>query len=334
MRLISISKIKTGDIITVPIHSSNGNRILSAGVTLNDFYIDRLKQIGIETTCIEDSRYEDIIFKEPISAETRSRAIQLYKATVDAISKGKEINAEALKENAKAIVDDVRTSGVPVAIIDSIYPSDDVLALHAVNTAIISTAVGIANSYNFNQLCDVSLAGFIHDIGRQSNKDDDNIAHAQQGFEILRKDSSLSISSLAVILQHHENFDGSGLPRALKGTNISEYSRVVSVADYFDTLISGQNGVPMQLEKAFEEIQANDRKFDPEIIKAFKHAVQVYYTGAMVELSDGRNGIVVKQNKGKPLRPIVKMFSETEPSNFEEVNLLEDISLRVNKMIL
>jgi len=39
-----------------------------------------------------------------------------------------------------------------------------------------------------------------------------------------------------IVLYHHENYDGSGYPKGLKGDKIPIYSRVVRIADVYDAL--------------------------------------------------------------------------------------------------
>jgi HD-GYP domain-containing protein (c-di-GMP phosphodiesterase class II) len=44
------------------------------------------------------------------------------------------------------------------------------------------------------------------------------------------------LHSSIVCYEHHENFDGGGYPRKLKGAAISEFSRVIRVAAYDNTI--------------------------------------------------------------------------------------------------
>lgn len=329
MRLISINNLSTENKIANSINSSNGRCILSSATPLNDYLISRLNELGIKQIWIDEEQFKDIVYKEPISAETRAKAISAYKITVEKISKNQDINVGALKDIAKLIVDDIKASGVPVGILNGIYERDNYLAVHAINTAVISTAIGMNTSYNFGQLCDLCLAGFIHDICRKDESDDNDSVHTEVGFNIFRKYDMLSINSVAVIFQHHEKYNGNGYPRGLKGSNISEFSQIVSIADYFDTYISKDNS--LRYEPVYEEVLKDDnQKFSSEIVKAFKMSVQVYLCGTVVKLSDGREGIVVRQNKGKPHKPVIRLLSDTN----EEIDLLENLNIKITEVVL
>ncbi|QVL48280.1 MAG: two-component system response regulator [Thiocapsa sp.] len=70
---------------------------------------------------------------------------------------------------------------------------------------------------------------------------------------------------------HHEKWDGSGYPDALKGEEIPVSARLMAVADVFDALISSRVYKPaMSYEKAREIIsEGRGSHFDPDIVAAF-----------------------------------------------------------------
>ncbi|MFB1490770.1 MULTISPECIES: two-component system response regulator [unclassified Thiocapsa] len=70
---------------------------------------------------------------------------------------------------------------------------------------------------------------------------------------------------------HHEKWDGSGYPDALKGEEIPVSARLMAVADVFDALISSRVYKPaMSYEKAREIIsEGSGSHFDPDIVAAF-----------------------------------------------------------------
>jgi PAS domain S-box-containing protein len=63
--------------------------------------------------------------------------------------------------------------------------------------------------------------------------------HARIGFEMLDGSGSKVLALGAKIaLTHHENWDGSGYPRGLRGEEIPIEGRIAAVADVFDALLS------------------------------------------------------------------------------------------------
>jgi putative two-component system response regulator len=100
-------------------------------------------------------------------------------------------------------------------------------------------------------------------------------AHARLGFELI-KDSQSEIlqAGAAVALGHHEKFDGSGYPSGLKGEDIPIFSRIVAVADVFDSLTSKRpykSAWPLD-EAAQYLLDGAGTHFDPRCVDAFFQA--------------------------------------------------------------
>jgi putative nucleotidyltransferase with HDIG domain len=96
---------------------------------------------------------------------------------------------------------------------------------------------------------ELSVAALLHDIGyvgvpmdKFSRMNIINLEDIQKiryhpviGAEILRK-SSLFSRYADIILYHHENWNGTGYPFGLSGSQIPFYSRIIQIADTFDSL--------------------------------------------------------------------------------------------------
>ena len=99
--------------------------------------------------------------------------------------------------------------------------------------------------------------------------------HVQKGADILSH--MTDFRQVAEIVRcHHENFDGSGYPRGLKGDKIPIQSRIVSVVDAFHAIVSNRcyrQGRPVEV--AFAELRrCAGTQFDPVVVEALIRAIQ------------------------------------------------------------
>ena len=111
----------------------------------------------------------------------------------------------------------------------------------------LSYRIGLSG-YERDQL---SLLCLFHDIGKvgipreilnkagKLNDSEREImrSHAEKGYRIARATPELNVIASA-IRHHHENWDGSGYPDGLRGEAIPLLSRVISVVDAYDAMIS------------------------------------------------------------------------------------------------
>lgn len=96
--------------------------------------------------------------------------------------------------------------------------------------------------------------------------------HAKLGFDMLsHSDKELLQKAAIVAYQHHEKWDGSGYPNALKGEEIHIYGRISAIADVFDALGSDRAyKKAWDDEKIFELFREQSGKhFDPTLIEIF-----------------------------------------------------------------
>ncbi len=97
--------------------------------------------------------------------------------------------------------------------------------------------------------------------------------HARMGARILEPIAPYT-DIMLIVLQHHENYDGTGYPDGLAGEEISLYSRIFAVADSFEALTSDRPyRKAISFHQAIELIaHLSGKKFDPKVIEAFLRA--------------------------------------------------------------
>jgi HD-GYP domain-containing protein (c-di-GMP phosphodiesterase class II) len=74
-----------------------------------------------------------------------------------------------------------------------------------------------------------------------------------------------------VVRHHHENFDGSGYPDGLAGTDIPLFSRIISLADNYDAMAVSRPYHKARTHQEVMNILHDDAgiKHDPELLQAF-----------------------------------------------------------------
>ena len=122
---------------------------------------------------------------------------------------------------------------------------------HSQRVSSHSVALAEALEMNHAEIEEIRLAGLLHDIGKVGiaetilNKNgplnpdewDQMKKHVNYGASILEKVKGLDRIK-AMVLHHHEFFDGSGYPDALAGEKIPLGARIIAIADAYDTITS------------------------------------------------------------------------------------------------
>jgi HD-GYP domain-containing protein (c-di-GMP phosphodiesterase class II) len=156
------------------------------------------------------------------------------------------------------------------------------------STRLAEWAVRVARAMGMDEeiVDDVEVAAILHDIGKVGIDDailrkpgkltDDERAmmrrHPEFGWSILRVFPDFEQAALFV-LHHHENFDGTGYPGGLAANEIPQGSRIVSLIDAYDAMVSSR---PYRKGLPFEEanrriLEASGTQFDPDVVFQFIH---------------------------------------------------------------
>ena len=102
--------------------------------------------------------------------------------------------------------------------------------------------------------------------------------HPELGAEIIgeHEDPLLKLAR-QLALTHHENYDGTGYPKGLKGEAIPWGGRVMAIVDTFEAMTTTQfyrDALPV-VRAAGEIERAAGVRFDPKLVEAFKKALPV-----------------------------------------------------------
>jgi HD-GYP domain-containing protein (c-di-GMP phosphodiesterase class II) len=168
---------------------------------------------------------------------------------------------------------------------------NQLLDLKDINTGVHSTrlaewALRLAREMNIpeSRFYQVEVAALLHDIGKVGVPDailkksgpltvEERAIinrHPEYSWSIIRLFPGLEEASLYA-LHHHENVDGTGYPAGLKGHDIPLVSRIISVIDAYDAMVSNRcyrKGLPHR-EAVSRLVQSSGTQFDPAVVRAF-----------------------------------------------------------------
>ncbi len=167
-----------------------------------------------------------------------------------------------------------------VVAIDANFPQG---AGHSRRVADIAAAIAGRMKLSALEVEAIELGALLHDVGMIGLDDIDdpggalNLSslerlrqHVIIGADVAREFPRGDVGEM--VLYHHENYDGSGYPRGLKGSQIPLGARIVAVAEAFDSMVSG--GFPytekIPPSRAIQMVQEQGgRVLDPRVVDAF-----------------------------------------------------------------
>jgi diguanylate cyclase (GGDEF)-like protein len=172
-------------------------------------------------------------------------------------------------------------------------------------------ALGIANEMGLNEgdIGVINNAANLHDLGKIGiderilmkpsvlNEHETEVIreHPRMAADILQPLKFLA-KEIALIIHHHEWYNGAGYPHGLKGENIPLGARIIAVADAFSAMTTERPyRKALSSEAAIQELmKCAGRQFDPAVVKAFIDAIR----NGKVLLRDKSQNVVEMKSAG------------------------------------
>ncbi len=337
MRLVAIDNAKPQVYLARTIYDPDGKIVLFKGTLLNEGYIIRLKELGVSSIYVDDGM-EAVKIDETLTEGTR---LDVIRHTRDALAKyrgGGTITSVKIRKKVGALVDHIMLNKELMVHLIDIWSLKDHTFSHSVKVCIISLLIGLTRGYNDDQLNELGTGALLHDVGKTSVVDcivnnkkvlvSDDYAqiqkHAQNGYEILSK-SNLYESTALIAWEHHERFDGRGYPRGIAGDAMSEFAKIVAIADVYDALSTDRpyrnRLFPHEVAGVLNKVKGQE--FDPKVVTDFFASVEPFPLGSTVVLNDGTKGIVVSIDKSLPCRPRVQVIQDKEGNSTNVIQIID-----------
>ena len=347
MRLVPLSEVPNGVTIGRDVLSGADRApLLRAGVELNPDYRYGLLRAGVHAVYIDDPTSEGIAPPSPIISEaTQEVAAEAVAATYAeaqaALANHRPIHPDVAQELTPVLeqmLDEVSHHGNAAVALRDMCAADAYTFQHSIDVTALGMMLGARvfadEGWGAAQgsrrptevderLLVLGMGLLLHDIGKLAipgtiinkngplTRDERELieSHPQAGFDLLA-DKNWSPLVKAVVLRHHERWDGSGYPGGLRGTEIHEMARIAAVADVFDAVTSERSYAPARpSHEGITILRAGaKRQFDPRIVDIFCHLVAPFPSGVEVTLSDGRRALVVDIPPDTLDRPRVRVL--------------------------
>ena len=311
MKYVQVKNLKSGMMITKSIYDENGIKLLGCNKVLTDALISKIENLGYAGVFIYDeySKYEEL--EEIIKEEDRIKMVNSLR----------NFNIDQVIFYANKLVDELLDKQEIQIEFNDLRNYHNSTYEHSVNVAMLAVSCGIGLGLNNSQLSELAVSAMLHDIGKECipidildkpGRLDDNEreminSHPQFGYDMLKDNVYIASTIRVSVLEHHENYDGTGYPRGLTGNEIFLYARIIHVADVYDALCAKRAyKEDYDPAEAIEYLMSNCGKmFDYDVVRTFLRYIVVYPVGTTVTLSTGEKAHVVKNRSNFVLRPVV-----------------------------
>ena len=251
------------------IHDKNGILLLGKGQKITDAIMAKLKMLG---------SYKQ---EEPINFDDKHSVV--LSPIAQAFGEKMNIRNDRILTYPNNVLSTIifESKKKPWWIyVNALSNYVDWLYTHSIDVAIISLMIAVELGYNEEELWNIGLGAFLHDVGKllipksiiqkPGSLDDMEMDYIRQHCELgvsSLKSFCLPKECTDIVLQHHERLDGSGYPNGLKGDEICRNAKIAMIADVVDAITSGRPYKPPQkMDTAINILKSDEGKYSKELV--------------------------------------------------------------------
>lgn len=290
---VRIENLEPGQYLAQSIYSPDGKVLLRQRTEMSPTLISRLRELRLPSAYITRS-INECNDHELVSELTRSDLLQSLSKLDSEIRSGREFDFSFCRKPLFTLVDEVISHRKNLLGLTDIRLFNDYIYGHSVHVCIIAVKTALEMGYEESELTDLAVGALFHDIGMTQipydvlrrvghlSKDELKIiqAHPKTGFEMLGKNQDISTAAAYVAFQHHEQYNGGGYPLGLRGKEIHQFARIITVADVYDAMTTEKPYRPARTSAdalAYLKTQQGIA-YDPEVVEVFEQIVNLKFS--------------------------------------------------------
>ena len=257
---------------------------------------------------------------------TYRQAITVVGALFEEIESGRIPSTKTLRGVVDRMADITIREPSTLLGLAMIKDYDNYTFFHSVNVGILAMALGTAVGMEKEDLRELGMAGFLHDVGKtrvsknilnkpgRLSPEEFEIMkrHAEDGARIIGEIEGVSHRVAQAVLGHHIGFDRSGYPPWAVELPFERLCDIIAVADCYDAITTLRvYNPPLNPREAVETIRGlAGSQLNPELVEAFAGMLGRYPVGTLVRLDTNEIAVVVRPSSPGRDCPVVKVVKD------------------------
>lgn len=344
MKFIKTYDLKPGMRLAKPIYNKNGVLLYERNTPLTLSGIKNVKNFGlIGIYILEPAEPLPPMTKEDIELE-QNQTIYLFRLRDCFNQLLKQEGLSDFQSFINSIITKYGMLNHRVNFNQNLRSADDFIYKHAISTTILSAMISHGMGISFGNQISLVAAALLYDIGlsfvprailekgTELDADEQDVVNQslEKGLIYLElvKDSYSFMPKTYKLIENYIYSKNSDIHPTSKDQIITLLTNILKVADAFDTLTGMTLGSEPESEISAMKILANNpAEYDKDIVSVLGQCIHIVPAGASVDLSNNDKGVVLAENTGDFMKPLILRLSDNQVYDLNDPEISEHIKI-------
>lgn len=231
-------------------------------------------------------------------------------------------------------------------ILNELRIADSYSFAHCINISMVVVKLLKKRINEFDVLGKIAFIALLHDVGRLkmvnifnkkgklTTKEFDLIRkHPEESYNMLKKAGFID-AEISFVVETHEKHNGTGYPYNLRGTEISDLSQLILIADVYNALSSFRPHRDSYTPHVVSEMLESEKgvAFSKDVVSIFRENFEPYRKGMLVMLNDGSYARVKNTLLSKTL-PVVEIIDENTGNVLKSIDLSSSDKYSIKRIV-
>ena len=299
-------------------------------------------EIKQKLTGIKPRIYQDISeFKSEMNTalENHKALAECVDDVMKDISNNENLKMPMLRKAVTPMVESIVRNPDAFSWLTMMKTRDNYTYTHSVSSSIWAVAFGRSLGLPKKDLLSLAVGALLFDVGKvklpekllqnpnRYNPTEYKLVqkHVDYSVEIVSSIEGINDDVIEMVATHHERHNGSGYPKGLSGDKIPLFGKMAGIIDCYDAMISDR--VYMSAISPHDAVRKlydwSNIDFQLELVEQFIQVVGIYPVGTIIELSDGRIGVIVAHHRVWRLRPKIMLILDSDKNPYAQFDIID-----------
>jgi HD-GYP domain-containing protein (c-di-GMP phosphodiesterase class II) len=282
-------------------------------------------EIKQKLTGIKPRIYQDISeFKSEMNTalENHKALAECVDDVMKDISNNENLKMPMLRKAVTPMVESIVRNPDAFSWLTMMKTRDNYTYNHSVSSSIWAVAFGRSLGLPKKDLLSLAVGALLFDVGKVYKLVQ---KHVDYSVEIVSSIEGINDDVIEMVATHHERHNGSGYPKGLSGDKIPLFGKMAGIIDCYDAMISDR--VYMSAISPHDAVRKlydwSNIDFQLELVEQFIQVVGIYPVGTIIELSDGRIGVIVAHHRVWRLRPKIMLILDSDKNPYAQFDIID-----------